>query len=321
MLDAVDAGIDEIGEGLLAEHVCRHPCSRDMGGCDGCPHGLGGPHRGEVATLPVDPVGDDLYPAVALARLLGGGGGQFCRLDFDAQTAEVTLGPGEMTAGADESWQVLPSLDPPVIHRRAAVTQQQRPAVPVGDRLLFLLVAVGEPALPEPDADMAVRVDQPGYEPALGHRRSRRHAFVRHPPSHDKQIPRLSLGQDRPADVQRRRPPPGAPRLLWSRPPTRLFAAPPARDVAQHVRVIGGEPVDFLPGRARQQRDLDRCRATPPDPPDCTGALPSPQHLNHAVPVGRDTGQPLSPLPRGHRCGSGPGCRLLHPASAATSAV
>jgi hypothetical protein len=65
VLDGVDPGVDEVGQRLLAEGVHGHPGPGGVGPLDGRPEGVARPQRGEVALRAVDPVADELDPAVA----------------------------------------------------------------------------------------------------------------------------------------------------------------------------------------------------------------------------------------------------------------
>jgi hypothetical protein len=65
VLDGIDSGVDQVGEGFLAEGVDGHPGPGGVGPLDGGPQGIAGPQRGEVALRAVDPVADQLDPAVA----------------------------------------------------------------------------------------------------------------------------------------------------------------------------------------------------------------------------------------------------------------
>ena len=152
------------------------------------------PQRGQITHVTVDPVTDDLDPAVAEPGLLLDGGDQAVRFDLDADVAQVTLRPGHVPAGADQPGQVLAPLHEPVVHRGAGVPDEQRAGVPVGDGLLdhFGLVghAVGH------HADVAVAIDQAGHDPAVACQRLRAaDRLVRQPPVDDPQVPSLAVGQ------------------------------------------------------------------------------------------------------------------------------
>ena len=89
---------------------------------------------------------------------------QLGRLDLVGVVADVALGPRDVPAGADQPGQVLAVVDPGGVGGRAAVPQQQRAGVPVGDRLLLLGGLVDGAFLVQPD--VAVRIDEPGHDPA-----------------------------------------------------------------------------------------------------------------------------------------------------------
>src|SRR5690606_17310227 len=77
------------------------------------------PARAEVSAVAVDPVADQLDPAVPAARLLLHIGDQLVRLDLPAVVADVALGPSDVPAGADDPGQVVTAIDPPGVGRRA----------------------------------------------------------------------------------------------------------------------------------------------------------------------------------------------------------
>ena len=85
--------------------------------------------------------------------------GELVGLDLVGEVADVALGAGDVATGPDQPRQVLALVDPGGVGGRAAVAQQQRPGVPVGDRLLLGGLLVDGAVLVEPD--VAVRVDQP----------------------------------------------------------------------------------------------------------------------------------------------------------------
>ena len=64
MLDAVDAGADQAGEGVGAEDVGGDPGAGGVGGVDRGHQHVVGPQRRQVADAAVDPVADELHPAV-----------------------------------------------------------------------------------------------------------------------------------------------------------------------------------------------------------------------------------------------------------------
>src|SRR4029079_5327862 len=115
----------------------------------------------------VDPVADQLDPAVAAARLFGHREGQLrLVLQFDREPAGIPLGPGQVAAGADDAGQVVAVIEAAGVDRRSRVAQQQRTNVALDfglrDRLLEFDGAVA------PQADVAVRVDQAGPDPPAG---------------------------------------------------------------------------------------------------------------------------------------------------------
>ena len=119
----------------------------------------------EVADVAVDPVADELDPAVAAVRLEPDVADELVLLDLVGVVADVAAGAGDVPAGADDLRQVVALVDPVRVAGLARVADEQRAAVAVGDRLLLGLVArhgaVG------PEADVAVGVDEAREHPAL----------------------------------------------------------------------------------------------------------------------------------------------------------
>ncbi len=117
------------------------------------------------------------------------------RLDLVGVVADVALGPGDVPAGADQPRQVLALVDPGGVGRRAAVAQQQRARVAVGDGLLLGGLVVDGTVLVEPD--VAVGVDQSRDDPPLGHRLGAGLGLVGDQPVDDVEVTRLAVRQDR----------------------------------------------------------------------------------------------------------------------------
>ena len=82
------------------------------------------------------------------------------------EVADVAAGAGDVAAAADQPGQVVAVLHPAGVGGRAAVAQEQRAGVAVGERLLLGGLLVDGAVGVEPD--VAVGVDQPGDDPALG---------------------------------------------------------------------------------------------------------------------------------------------------------
>ena len=137
MLDAVDAGGHQLGDGLLAEDVGGHPASQFVGPGDRGRGHLGRPQRSKITDFAVDPVAHQLDPAVATRRLPLDLGHQFVRLDLGRVVAQVALRAGDVPSGPDDLGQVLALVHPPGVGRAAGVTQQQRAGGPLGQGVLF----------------------------------------------------------------------------------------------------------------------------------------------------------------------------------------
>ena len=98
----------------------------------------GGNDGARSPDVALDPVADQLDPAVAALRLLLDVRRELGRLDLVGVVADVALGPRQVPTGPDQPGQVVAVVDPGGVGGRAAVAQQQRTGVPVGDRLLLL---------------------------------------------------------------------------------------------------------------------------------------------------------------------------------------
>ena len=131
---------------------------------------VGRPAGRQVAGVAVDPVADELDPAVAAGGLGLDLGDQVGRLDLGAVVADVALGPGDVPAGPDHPRQVVAVVHPARVDGYAGVAQQQRAAsrsamrLRLGGRLVDAAVRV--------EPDVAVRVDE------AGQRRSRSSSTV-----------------------------------------------------------------------------------------------------------------------------------------------
>ena len=106
VLDGVDAGRDQAGQRVGAERVRGDPGALLVRGGDRRGQGVGGPLGREVADAAVDPVADQLHPAVAAAGLHPHLVGQVGRLDLDAEVAHVAARRGDVPAGPDDPRQV-----------------------------------------------------------------------------------------------------------------------------------------------------------------------------------------------------------------------
>ena len=112
----------------------------------------------------------------------------------DAEARDVALGQREVPAGPDDPGQVRTGLQRPSVDRQAAVPDQQRARVPVGDGLRDGFVQSGRTG--RADAGMAVRVDQTGHQKPFGHQGSRTiEGFEGDPAVADPQIPLPALRQ------------------------------------------------------------------------------------------------------------------------------
>ena len=122
-------GVDQrVGE-LLAEHVGRHPRTVGVRGVDGRRQHIVGPQRGQIPHRPVDPVADQLDPAVAEPGLLGDHVGQLrFVLDVDGQPGAVPLGTSDVAARPDDARQIAACVEAAGVHREPASRSSSAPA-------------------------------------------------------------------------------------------------------------------------------------------------------------------------------------------------
>ena len=103
-----------------------------------------------------------------------------------------------MAAATDQARQVVAVLDPARVGGRPGVADQQRPGVAVLQGLrLGLLVGYGAVVV---ETDVAVGVDEPGDDPALGRGLGPRLGLEGDPPADDVEVANLSVGEHRAAE-------------------------------------------------------------------------------------------------------------------------
>ena len=164
VLDAVDPGLDQAGQDLVTETVGGDARVVVVGHLDRLGERLGREGRFQVSLGPVDPVADELDPAVPGAGLPLDGLGQAFGLDLVGVVAHVALRTPDVAAGADQPGQVVTGLDPAGVGGGAGVAQEQGAGVAVGDRLRLGGLLVDGSVRPEPD--VAVGIDETGDDPA-----------------------------------------------------------------------------------------------------------------------------------------------------------
>ena len=103
VLDAVDARSREVAQGLLTEAVSGHASALLVCGGDGRDQRLARPAGAEVCGVAVDPVADQLDPAVTGAGLLADVLGQVLRLDLPGEVADVAAGSGDVPTSSHEA--------------------------------------------------------------------------------------------------------------------------------------------------------------------------------------------------------------------------
>jgi hypothetical protein len=117
VLDAVGAGGGEVVQGLFAEAVSGDPHPLLVGRSDRLRQHVDRPAGREVATVPVDPVADELDPAVAGSRLQSDLLDELLRLDLPRVVADVATRPRDVTPCTHELGQVVSVVDPAGVHR------------------------------------------------------------------------------------------------------------------------------------------------------------------------------------------------------------
>src|SRR5690606_12392665 len=165
VFDAVDAGLDQVPQGVLGEAVGGDPGAEPVRLGDRRLERLARPAGGQIAQVAVDPVADQLHPAVAAPRLLGDMGDEVLRLDLPGVVADVAAGAGDVPPGPDDLRQVLAVVDPAGVGGRAGVAQQHSAAV-AEVVSHHLRQDPGDCAVPD-EADVTVGVDESGQDPAL----------------------------------------------------------------------------------------------------------------------------------------------------------
>jgi hypothetical protein len=75
------------------------------------------PAGGQIPGVPVDPVADELDPAVAAPGLLSDVRDEVVGLDLMGEVADVAAGARDVTARPDDLRQVLPVVDPAGVGR------------------------------------------------------------------------------------------------------------------------------------------------------------------------------------------------------------
>ncbi len=116
-------------------------------------------------SVAVDPVADELDPAVTVVRLEPDVPDELVLLDLVGEVADVAAGAGDVPTGADHLGQVVAVVDPPGVTGLAGVADEEGPGVAVGERLLLGLLGRHLAVRPEPD--VAVGVDEAGQGPPL----------------------------------------------------------------------------------------------------------------------------------------------------------
>ena len=122
MFDAVDSGVDQTRQGILAEHMRGDPGALGVRGGDGGHQNLIGPQRRQVTRGTIDPVADQLDPAVSPPSLLRHRIGQLPLVfELDGIVLQVTLGPRQMPSSPDDLGKIVVIVERTGVSRRSAV--------------------------------------------------------------------------------------------------------------------------------------------------------------------------------------------------------
>ena len=169
VLEAVDAGREQPGDGLGGEGVRRDACAVVVRDGDRAARSVVGPQRAQVAVgaeVAVDPVGDELDPAVAARGLLADGGGQVGGVgQLEAVVPQVALGPGQVRARAQQAGQVVALVDPRVSAGEPASRTSSMPASRSASACASAVVRSTAPSGPSPMWQCTST--RPGSGPAL----------------------------------------------------------------------------------------------------------------------------------------------------------
>ena len=203
VLDAVDAGLDQARAARASPKqwaVTRAPCS--WAAAIAAANASAGNDGARSPVVARDPVADELDPAVAALRLLGDvrrrgrparPRGRSC--GCSAGCGRCAGRPGSAAAGRRGRGS---SGCRPASRSRAAAARRRR-----GRRSPAPRSSSSSTAPCVVEADVAVRVDQPGHDPALGRPCSAPALrLVGDPPVDDVQVARLAVGQHRSAEPQ-----------------------------------------------------------------------------------------------------------------------
>jgi phosphomethylpyrimidine synthase len=167
VLDAVNAGVEHLVQGVLGEAVGRHPRTFVMRGADGVTYDGGGKGGRQVTGAPVNPVPHQLDPAIAVPRLLAHGLDEAPGFDFVGEAAKVAACPGDMPARPDQHRELLAALHPAGIGGRARISDQQGSGVEVSQCLFPGHGGLHGTGRAQPD--MAVGVREARQYPAVKH--------------------------------------------------------------------------------------------------------------------------------------------------------
>ena len=199
VLDAVDPGLDQVGQGPRRRSSARSPGRPAAWAAPGSPRrsasggasrGRGRRRRGAIQSPTIF-----TQPSPAL-RLLRHARRQLLRLDLVRVVADVAAGAGDVPTRADHPRQVVAVVDPGGVGRAEPQSRiSSAPAVAVVDRLLLGRLVAGRAGVVEPE--VAVRVDDSGTIQPSADRLGPRLRLVGDQPVDDVHVARLTVRKDR----------------------------------------------------------------------------------------------------------------------------
>ena len=156
VLDAVDACVDELGRSLLGEAVGRDTGAEFMSTIDCFLRDVSRPQRCQVPLSTVDPVTDELDPAVTCSSLTIHLGDEVFRGDLGCVVADVALGTSDVTSGADDSRQVVAIVNPMGVTRGPSVADEEGAGPRLGASLVLSRLLVDGTMAVQPDVVVSV---------------------------------------------------------------------------------------------------------------------------------------------------------------------
>ena len=112
VLDTVDAGVHELRRGFFGKAVRSDASTKLMSTSYGSLGDICGPQRSEIPLTAVNPVADELDPAVTRSGLTIDLGDEFFRIHLGCVVTDVALRTGDVASGTNDSRKVVAIVDP-----------------------------------------------------------------------------------------------------------------------------------------------------------------------------------------------------------------